>query len=58
VQTKGENVYLKGKGYGHGVGLSQEGAIEMVKQGYSPAEIFRFYYQDVRVIKYTEIIDF
>ena len=58
LQTRGDNVYLKGKGYGHGVGLSQEGAIQMVKQGYGAAEIFRFYYNDVRIIKYTDIIDF
>ena len=58
VQTKGENVYLKGKGYGHGVGLSQEGAIQMVKQGYGATEIFRFYYHDVKIVKYTEIINF
>ena len=58
VQTRGDNVYLKGKGYGHGVGLSQEGAIQMVKQGYGAAEIFRFYYNDVKIIKYTDIIDF
>ena len=58
VYTRGENVYLKGRGYGHGVGLSQEGAIQMVKQGYGAAEIFRFYYRDVRIVKYTEIIDF
>ncbi len=58
VQPTGENVYLKGKGYGHGVGLSQEGAIQMVKQGYGAAEIFRFYYRDVKIIKYTDIINF
>ena len=57
VSTQGDNVYLKGKGYGHGVGLSQEGAIEMVKQGYSCDEILCFYFNNVRVIKYTEIID-
>jgi len=58
VSAKGENVILKGRGYGHGVGLSQEGAIQMVKLGYSVAEIFRFYYQDVKIMKYTDIIDF
>ena len=58
VSARGENVHLKGKGYGHGVGLSQEGAIQMVKQGYGAAEIFRFYYQDVSIMKYTDIIDF
>ena len=57
VYPKGDNVLLKGKGYGHGVGLSQEGAIEMVKRGYSCMEILRFYYSDVKIVKYTEIID-
>ena len=50
-------MYLKGKGYGHGVGLSQEGAIEMVRRGYSCEEILQFYFNNVRIIKYTEIID-
>jgi len=58
VSSKGENIVLKGKGYGHGVGLSQEGAIQMVKLGYGTAEIFRFYYQNVSIMKYTDIIDF
>ena len=58
VSAKGENVILKGRGYGHGVGLSQEGAIQMVKLGYGVAEIFRFYYQDVKIMKYTDILNF
>jgi len=58
VYPSGENVVLKGKGYGHGVGLSQEGAIEMVNQGYSSTEIIHFYYKNAKVIKYTNIIDF
>ncbi len=57
VSLQGDNVYLKGKGYGHGVGLSQEGAIEMVRRGYSCEEILQFYFNNVRIIKYTEIID-
>ena len=57
VSHKGDNVLLKGKGYGHGVGLSQEGAIEMLKRGYSCAEVLRFYYKDVKIVKYTDIID-
>jgi stage II sporulation protein D len=57
VSPKGDNVLLKGKGYGHGVGLSQEGAIQMVKQGYSCIEILKFYYKDVKIVKYTDIID-
>jgi stage II sporulation protein D len=58
VFPKGDEVILKGKGYGHGVGLSQEGAIEMVNRGYSSTEIICFYYPNAKVIKYTDIIDF
>lgn len=58
VNMANDTVYLRGKGYGHGVGLSQEGAIKMVKLGYSYIDILRFYYNNVNVVKYTEIIDF
>lgn len=58
VNMENDTVYLHGKGYGHGVGLSQEGAIKMVKLGYSSIDILRFYYNNVNIIKYTEIIDF
>jgi SpoIID/LytB domain protein len=37
-------VSIRGKGYGHGVGLCQEGAIKMGESGYSMSEILGFYY--------------
>lgn len=37
-------VTLVGSGYGHGVGLSQFGAVGMAKDGYSAMEILRHYY--------------
>ncbi|MGN1350092.1 MAG: SpoIID/LytB domain-containing protein [Anaerovoracaceae bacterium] len=40
---------LSGNGYGHGVGMSQEGAQEMAKQGFSCQDILKFYYTDVEV---------
>jgi stage II sporulation protein D len=43
---------LKGKGYGHGVGLSQEGAINMARKGYRYTEILNFYYYDIHIINY------
>lgn len=39
-----EGVVLRGHGYGHGVGLSQYGAIGMAKDGYTAMEILRHYY--------------
>lgn len=38
------NVILHGHGYGHGVGLSQEGTIRMVSLGYSYDSILAHYY--------------
>ena len=46
----GQDVLLKGKGYGHGVGLCQEGAMEMAAQGYDYSEILHFYYSGVHII--------
>ncbi len=37
-------VIFDGKGYGHGVGLSQWGAFEMAKQGKNYKEILKHYY--------------
>ncbi|ABO18473.1 SpoIID/LytB domain-containing protein [Prochlorococcus marinus] len=42
---------LKGGGFGHGVGLSQSGAIEMAKLGFSYEQILNHYYRDVKLKK-------
>ena len=47
-----DSYLLKGKGYGHGVGLSQEGAINMARKGYHYTEILNFYYYDIHLINY------
>jgi stage II sporulation protein D len=44
VEDAGAEVVLRGRGFGHGVGLSQEGAFRMARLGYSVEEILRHYY--------------
>jgi len=41
-----ENIYLSGKGYGHGVGLCQFGALELAKRGYTYKEILSHYFPE------------
>jgi stage II sporulation protein D len=49
VVTKGDSIYLKGRGYGHGVGLCQEGAMVMAAQGFNYQQIIDFYYTGVLI---------
>lgn len=45
----GDRLILSGRGYGHGVGLCQEGAMEMAKRGFSFYDIITFYYRDILI---------
>ena len=47
VYINGDSVVLRGKGYGHGVGFCQEGAMMMAVKGFSYSEIISFYYPGV-----------
>lgn len=55
IHTTQEKIVMQGKGYGHGVGLSQEGAMNMAKQGYNYKGIIDFYFQEVHIINYSYI---
>ncbi len=55
VYDRGDHVLLNGKGYGHGVGLSQEGAIRMIELGFSYEEVIHYYYRDVRIVNFREL---
>lgn len=44
VQCKSNKIILKGKGYGHHIGLCQWGAREMVRHGWDYKSILQFYY--------------
>ncbi len=57
IIPNGNEIILQGKGFGHGVGLCQEGAMRMAKMGYSYIDILHFYYKDVHMIN-LESIDF
>lgn len=45
-----ETVIISGKGWGHGVGLSQHGAKGMAEENYAYDEIIKHYYQGVTIL--------
>jgi len=54
ASVAGDNVVFTGKGWGHGVGLCQEGACGMALKGYSAFDILRHYYQGIMVEKLSD----
>ncbi|MBN2213518.1 MAG: SpoIID/LytB domain-containing protein [Bacteroidales bacterium] len=50
------HIVFKGRGFGHGVGLCQEGAMEMARVGYTYPDIIHFYFQNVLVVNYHEVM--
>jgi stage II sporulation protein D len=51
LEESNGSVILHGHGYGHGVGLCQDGAIEMSRVGYSYIDILMFYFHDVKLVE-------
>jgi stage II sporulation protein D len=49
LSVNGDSVIFKGRGYGHGVGLCQEGAMTMAAKGFSYRQIIEFYFTGVSV---------
>ena len=49
------NVLLKGRGYGHGIGMCQEGGMNMGKSGFNYRQILNFYFTGIDVINYQVI---
>jgi stage II sporulation protein D len=49
VYPEGDSIILRGRGYGHGVGLCQEGAMVMALKGFKFNQIIEFYYSGVLI---------
>ena len=58
VEPLGDDVILYGKGFGHGVGLCQEGGIEMAKKGFSYVDILKYYYTSVFIVNQRALLFF
>ncbi|MEM9022218.1 MAG: SpoIID/LytB domain-containing protein, partial [Bacteroidota bacterium] len=50
IDPEKDSITLHGKGYGHGVGLCQEGAMRQAKLGRDYQSILHYYYKDVHLV--------
>ncbi len=50
VRADGDRVLLRGRGFGHAVGLCQEGAMAMAKAGRTYTDILHHYYSNVHLV--------
>lgn len=58
VRPEGQYVIIDGRGFGHGVGLCQEGAMYMAESGMDYRQILSFYYDGITFEHYFERLYF
>ncbi|MEO0116247.1 MAG: SpoIID/LytB domain-containing protein [candidate division WOR-3 bacterium] len=51
LRVIGKELIIKGRGWGHGWGMCQSGALEMARRGYSYTAILKHYYKGVKIEK-------
>ena len=56
IVVSSSSVVITGKGYGHGVGMSQWGAKIMADEGKSAEEIIEHYFDNIRIVQSEYII--
>lgn len=56
VYRMGTDIVLCGKGYGHGVGMCQEGASNMAKRGFGYKDIINYYYKGVTIVPISTLL--
>jgi stage II sporulation protein D len=55
--SNSQEFILRGKGFGHGVGLCQEGAMEMAARGYNFTQILKFYYTNISITDVDDLYE-
>lgn len=53
VAKSGADFVLTARRYGHGIGMSQQGAMQMARQGYTYDQILGFYYTGCKRMQYA-----
>lgn len=54
IRVEGGSLIVSGKGFGHGVGMSQWGAKAMAEQGKKAEQIIEYFFKDIKITKEWE----
>ncbi len=54
---EGDNILVWGKGHGHGIGMSQQGAMKMARDEFTYQDILQFYFHEVRLMDFRDLPD-
>ena len=52
IEELDNEIILHGRGFGHGVGLCQEGAMNMAKKGKLAEDILQFYFSSIQIVPF------
>jgi len=58
ISYSNNKITFNGKGYGHGVGLCQEGAMRMANFNYGYKDIIKFYYKNTYIVNINSLEQF
>lgn len=56
IEATDNELIIQGRGYGHGVGMCQEGSMQMALLGYDFKKILNYYYTDVQLLDYQQLL--
>lgn len=55
VEPAGDTLIFSGRGFGHGIGMCQEGAMRMTKNGYNYRDVLNYYFRNVHLIDLKDL---
>lgn len=55
IEPVGDTLIFSGRGFGHGIGMCQEGAMRMTKNGYNYKDVLNYYFRNVHLIDLKDL---
>jgi stage II sporulation protein D len=57
IRIDGNNVVATGRGFGHGIGMCQNGALERSRRGQNFIQILSAYYTNIKLVPISDLLN-